>query len=151
MKRGVLTLATILAAGMAPAAQAAHPADAPARCAAAPPAEAVSREWGIAVEGVRLSAAGYVLDFRYRVEDPDKASPLLRRRMKPVLVHPQSGAVLAVPTPGKVGPLKTAALRAREGRRYFVLFANPGRLVSAGSRVCVVMDGMTLNGLVVEG
>ncbi|RMG84918.1 MAG: hypothetical protein D6708_16425, partial [Candidatus Dadabacteria bacterium] len=36
----------------------------------------VREKWGIEVVGVMLSAGGYMLDFRYRVVDPEKAKPL---------------------------------------------------------------------------
>jgi hypothetical protein len=58
-------------------------------------------KWGVKVEGIRLSAADYMLDFRYRVIDPEKAKPLLSRQVKPYLVDQESGAKLIVPAPPK--------------------------------------------------
>ena len=43
---------------------------------------------------VRQTAAGYMLEFRYRVLDAEKAKPLFERRTKPVLTHAETGAKL---------------------------------------------------------
>ena len=53
--------------------------------------------WGIQVEGIRLSAAGYMLDFRYRVLDPEKAAALFDRKTKPYLIDQESGAKFMIP------------------------------------------------------
>ncbi len=42
---------------------------------------AVEETYGIQVEGLRLSAAGSMLDFRYRVLDPQKAAPILNGKI----------------------------------------------------------------------
>jgi len=65
---------------------------------------------GIEVKGLRLSAAGYMLDFRYRVLDPVKAAPLLERKIQPYLLDEASGARLAVPDAPKVGRLRATSL-----------------------------------------
>ena len=62
--------------------------------------------WGVKVLGVRLTAAGHMLDFRYRICEPDKATALFDRLTKPYLVDEASGTKLAVPNPPKVGPLR---------------------------------------------
>jgi len=44
-------------------------------------------KWGICPNGIRLSAGGYMLDFRYRVFDKEKAAPLFSREITPYLIH----------------------------------------------------------------
>jgi len=114
-----------------------------------PGPSAMEEQWGIKIQGVRLSAAGYMLDFRYRVLDPEKAANLNNRRIKPHLLDEESGAKLIVPSPPKVGPLRTSN-RAMADRTYFILFANPAKFVKAGKKVTVVIGDFRTGKLTVE-
>lgn len=106
---------------------------------------------GIEVEGIRLSAAGYMLDFRYRVLDPVKAAPLLDRRIQPYLLDEASGARFAVPDAPKVGRLRTTSRnKVIPGRNYYILFANPGRSLQAGRKVTLVAGDAKINHLIVN-
>lgn len=103
----------------------------------------LEREWGIRLLGVRTTAAGYALDFRYEVMDPQKAAPLLQRQYNanPYLVVERSGARLGVPFTDKAGSLRSSVSSAgqiRQGRNYVALFANPGKHVKPGDKVTVV-------------
>lgn len=95
---------------------------------------------GIEVECIQLSAAGYMLDFRYRVVDPVKAYDLLQREAETYLIDEKTNAKLIVPTPPKVGALRQKTKTPEAGRVYFVMFANPGNLVKKGDKVTVVID-----------
>lgn len=106
------------------------------------------RQWGVDVIGVRLSAAGHMLEFRYRVMDPVKAAPLFVRKTKPVLVHEATGASLVVPTPAKTGALRNSD-PPLSGRTYWMYFSNPG-LVKPGDRVSVVIGEFRAEGVVVQ-
>lgn len=110
----------------------------------------VEKDWGVQISGIRLSAADYMLDFRYRIIDPDKASPILNRQVKAYLIDEQSGAKLIVPTPPKVGSLRQKSYEPTVGKIYFVMFSNPGRLVKRGSKVTVVIGDFKAENLVVE-
>lgn len=106
---------------------------------------------GVRVEGLRLSAAGYMLDFRYRVLDPAKAAPLLDRKLSPYLLDEATGAQLSVPTAPKVGQLRpTSRNKVIPGRNYYILFANPGRYLKAGSQVTLVAGDSLINHLTIE-
>lgn len=107
---------------------------------------------GIRVEGLRLSAAGYMLDFRYRVTDPAKAAPLLDKKIRPYLLDEASGAQLAVPDTAKLGQLRTTGRNKviHDDRDYFILFANPGRFVQAGSKMTLVMGDLRIGNIAVE-
>jgi hypothetical protein len=109
----------------------------------------MKRRWGIEIVGIRPAAAGYMLEFRYKVLDPDKAAPLFKRQTKPVLVDERTGARMAVPTPAKTGALRTSD-PPRANHVYWMFFANPGRMIQPGQRVTVEIGGFRAENLVVE-
>jgi hypothetical protein len=109
----------------------------------------LKRQWGVEVMYVRQTAAGYMLEFRYRVLDADKAKPLFERRAKPVLTHAETGAKLIVPTPATTGALRNSNPPV-SGRIYWMFFANPGRLVKPGERVSIAIGDFRADGLVVQ-
>lgn len=106
-------------------------------------------QWGIEIVSVRLSAAGYMVDFRYRVVDPAKAGPLFSRQDSPRLIDEASGAMFGVPSPPKAGPLRTMR-SPQAGRIYFILFGNPGAYVKRDSRVTIQIGDFKAEHLVVE-
>ncbi|MFO7594353.1 MAG: hypothetical protein R6X15_09960 [Pseudomonadota bacterium] len=105
--------------------------------------------WGIRVVGVRSTAAGYMLEFRYRVTDAHKAAALFERKTKPYLSHSASGKVLEVPTTAKLGPLRNSN-KPQEGRTYWMFFGNAGRLVQPGDKVTVSIGDFEYADLTVE-
>jgi hypothetical protein len=105
--------------------------------------------YGIEPLSIRVSAAGYMLDFRYRIVDAEKAKAIVDRRITPVLIDEGSGARLIVPTPPKVGALRTSSAPKAE-RVYFAMFANPGRLLKRGAKVTVEMVALRIQHLVVQ-
>ncbi|RMF42910.1 MAG: hypothetical protein D6751_11295 [Deltaproteobacteria bacterium] len=105
---------------------------------------------GVRVEAIRLVSAGYMVDFRFRVLDSQKAQPLADRRMHPYLVHQKTGAYLGIPAPAKIGSLRQKPRSYYPDRVYFMLFANPGGLVKQGDRVTVVAGDYRFENLVVE-
>jgi len=105
---------------------------------------------GIKVESVRISSAGYMLDFRYRVIDKAKAEALFTKDIKPYVIHQKTNARLIVPSPPKVGSLSQTSNPPVEGKIYFVIFANPGRLVKSGDKITVVMNDLVIKDVVVN-
>lgn len=106
---------------------------------------------GIRMEGLRLSAAGYILDFRYRVVDPAKAAPVLDSKIRPYLLDVASGAQLGVPDTAKLGQLRTKGRnKVTAEQDYFILFANPGRFVQSGNRMTLVMGDLRIENIVVQ-
>jgi predicted small secreted protein len=106
---------------------------------------------GIEVEGVRLSAAGYMLDVRYRVVDPDKALTMFDRKTRPMLASESTGVQLAVPDAPKLGQLRTTGARnIKANRSYSILFANPGRLVERGAKLSLRVGDARIEGLTVQ-
>jgi hypothetical protein len=94
---------------------------------------------GIKIIGVRQASAGYMLDFRYIVEEPIRARVMFDHESTPYLIHEASGARFMVPNPAKVGPLRATTKEPEVGKRYFIFFANPGRYVKPGDLVTVVI------------
>lgn len=108
------------------------------------------KELGIEVTALRLTANGHMLDFRYKVLDPKKAKPMFDKKIKPYLIDHASGAKAEVPMTPKLGALRQAPRISRAGQVYFAIFANPGKLIKAGSKVTVVYGEHKIENLVVE-
>jgi hypothetical protein len=109
----------------------------------------MKREWGIEVVYVRLTAAGYMLEFRYKVVDAEKAQALFERQNKPMLTHTRTGAQLIVPTPAKTGALRNSN-PPKDDHTYWMFFANPGKLVESGEQVNIEIGDFLVENLVVQ-
>jgi len=105
--------------------------------------------WGVESLGVKLVESGEIIRFTYYVVDADKAKPLNNKKFEPVLIDPQAGVKLVVPTLDKVGQLRQSS-PPEAGRSYWMAFSNKGRLVNRGDRVDVVIGQFKAVGLVVE-
>jgi hypothetical protein len=121
-------------------------------CEKAPAAvtEKWGKQWGIEFASLRVSAGGYMVDFRYKVLDAEKAAPLARRDVRPYLLDVATGAKMLVPTTPKVGSLRQTPLKLTPGRIYGAMFANPVQTVKAGSKVTVVIGDVRLENLTVQ-
>ncbi len=76
--------------------------------------------WGIHITAIRLIAAGRMLDFRYRVTDPKKAEPLIRRGIAAYVLHEKTGIKMAVPET-KYGKLRQTA---QSGKRKQAVYCH---------------------------
>ena len=122
MRYGFL-LAVIACAALAGAQDDASP-----RAAAA---ASMEENWGIRIEALRSTAAGYMLDFRTRVTNAEKARPLFSRNAEPEVIDEATGARFRVPRPPKVGQLRFSG---EPGRRPCLHDAirKPGTVHKAG-------------------
>ena len=109
----------------------------------------MKRKWGVEVLFVRQTAAGYMLEFRYKVLDTEKAKSLFERQTKPVLIHTRSGAELVVPTPAKTGALRNSNPPLVD-HTYWMFFANPGKFVKVGDKVNIKIGDFLAKDLVVQ-
>jgi len=107
--------------------------------------ERLRERWGIEFVALHLTAAGHMVDFRFRVIDPEKAAPLLSRSKKAYLIDERTGTVLGVPITKKVGPLKTATRLPKAGRIYFIFFLNANRIINKGSKVTIKIGKFRLS------
>ena len=111
--------------------------------------ENLKEKWGIEVTQLHLSAAGHMVDFRYRVLDAQKAKTLFVRANKPYLIDQKSEKVLSVPSMGKIGPLRTSNMP-QEDRIYWMFFGNSDGLIKSGDKVTVVIGDFRAENLVVQ-
>lgn len=109
----------------------------------------LEREWGIKLLGINRTAAGFILKFKYKVLDPEKAKGMVMRKHSPnpYVIVEKSGAQLRVPFSAKIGSLRASVKTAgqiHKGSNYFALFANPGRHVDVGDKVTLVVGDFKL-------
>lgn len=111
----------------------------------------IEEQWGVKIESLRTSAAGNLLDFRYRIIDPEKATYLVDRRNKAYMIDQSHGRVLSVPTTAKIGPLRQTVRYGlpKKDRVYFILFGNP-HVIKVGDKVTVVIGDFRVEDIVVE-
>jgi hypothetical protein len=107
------------------------------------------RTWGVDVVGVRLVSSEWMLEFKFRVLDPEKAAPLLDEHTKPYIVDEASGARLAVPAMENVGELRQHTTP-DANRTYFMIFGNADKIVPRGGRVSVVIGKFEATDLPVQ-
>lgn len=105
--------------------------------------------WGVDSLAVKWTESGEVLRFTYRVLDPSKAQALNDKKNEPVLIAPEAGVKLVVPSMENVGQLRQSA-PPEEGKSYWMVFSNKGRLVKRGAHVNVVIGAFHADGLVVD-
>lgn len=105
---------------------------------------------GIKISGLRLSAEGYMIDFRYKVIDPVKARPLFESGVKPFIEDQKTGSRFFVPNSPKIGPLRQMPRFPESGKVYFILFANPGKFLKHGDTVSVIIGKFRIENIKIE-
>ena len=111
--------------------------------------EYYSLVWGVDSLAVKWTESGEVIRFTYRVLDPGKAKVLNDKKNQPVLVDPQAGVKLVVPSLEKVGQLRQSS-DPEAGKSYWMAFSNKGRPVKKGDHVTVEIGTFKAEGLVVD-
>ena len=109
----------------------------------------MKRHWGIEVLFVRQTSAGYMLEFRYKVLDAEKARALFERQTKPMLTHVDSGARFVVPASPKTGALRNSNPPLADHTDW-MFFANPGKFVKPGDTVSIEIGDFVANSIVVQ-
>jgi hypothetical protein len=114
------------------------------------PLSEVVERWGVEIVSLRLTAEGNMIDLRYRIVDPDKAAFLVDRTNKAYLLDQESGRAVGVPNTAKVGPLRQTTKYGKPpaDRVFFMLFANPGRMIESGSRMTLAVGDFRVEDLV---
>jgi hypothetical protein len=115
----------------------------------------LEHEWGIKFLRINLTAAGYLLEFKYKILDPQKARGMVQRKFSPnpYVIVEKSGAILKVPFSAKLGSLRSSVRTANQmqiGKNYFTLFANPSRHVNAGDQITIVVGDFMVEHVVVR-
>lgn len=108
--------------------------------------------WGVEVYGVRLAARGYMIDFRFRVLDAEKALPLFDTRIKPYLLPERTTVKLPVPAGEKVGAFRTTNRGANivANKDYYLMFGNPDAFAKRGQKVSVVIGDFHVEHLTLQ-
>jgi hypothetical protein len=112
-------------------------------------AATLEEKWGVRPLSIRQTAKGYMLDFRYRIIDAEKAAPLFSPRIKPYIIDQASGAVMAVPNVPKLGSMRSTRKPIKD-KNYAILFANPGQHIKPGNKVTVVIGDFRAEHLIVQ-
>lgn len=98
-------------------------------------AEEFSADTGITVTLLGVTAGGGMIEFRYQVVDPDKASLVLHDdSRRPVLVAEDSGATLAM-----LSRPHSHKAELQLGGTYFFLMANTRNALRDGTNVTVII------------
>src|SRR6266699_508001 len=105
--------------------------------------------WGVESLSVKAVESGEIIRFSYHVIDADKAKTLNDKQIDPVLIAPEKGVKLVVPSLEQVGMLRQMSTPV-EGKSYWMAFSNSGRLVRRGDRVSIVIGHFHADNLVVE-
>lgn len=108
-------------------------------------------ELGIEIIAVHLSAAGQMIDLRYRVLDPVKAKPLMDPAVPITLFEQTSGSDLQVPVDEDFGALRQSGTQVRPGQVLASLFGNAGGVVKKGGKINLRLGDLEVVGLTVEG
>jgi hypothetical protein len=98
---------------------------------------------GIRIVHVAVTGGGGLLDLRYQVLDPDKAGAV--HLAPPEMVDERSDAVVDNLL---MGHQHRGVLHA--GQTYYLIFLNPGNLVTRGDRVTVALGGLRVRHVVVR-
>ena len=109
-------------------------------------------DWGIEVLGIRLASGDYMMDFRFRVLDVDKAMVLFDHQVKPHLIVDRNNIKLPVPMAAKVGAFRPTnrGKNITSGKNYYMVFGNPDRHVKAGETVTIVVGDFRVEHLLVN-
>ncbi len=112
----------------------------------------IIEEWGVEIISLNLTAAGYMIDFRYRVLDVEKSKIFFDSRIKPYLHVEKSNAKLPVPMAAKVGAFRPTnrGKNIKPNKIYYMVFGNPDAHVKSGEKVTMVIgdfkaEHMTVN------
>jgi len=111
---------------------------------------AAEQKYGIKILSLMPTAAGHMLDLRYRVIDPEKAVEILNKDKRAFVVDKDSGKTLPVPQT-RLGPLRQSTLKPEPDRIYFMLFSNRGGYVKEGSNVKLVIGDFVMEEIIVQG
>lgn len=95
----------------------------------------LNNDWGIEPVHLRVTADGYMIEFRYKILDAEKALVLSDRKHFPHLLSLKSQAKLSVPYFPTVGFVKSNRRFIKEGKNYIALFSNEGRHLLPGDQV----------------
>lgn len=106
---------------------------------------AIEERYGIHITMLAITAGGGVVDFRFQVVDPEKATNYMQGPYEelPVLIVEENGTRID-PRP------HTHHINYEFGRTYYHIYRNPGGVVERGTSVTVVLGDLRLNNIIVR-
>ncbi|MES9968868.1 MAG: hypothetical protein ABW092_02470 [Candidatus Thiodiazotropha sp.] len=115
-------------------------------------ANELAERWGIELLSLRLTAGGYMIDFRFRVLDVEKSKSFFDHRVKPLLVVERSNAKLPIPMAAKVGAFRATnrGKNIKPDKTYYMVFGNPDAHVKSGEKVTMVIGEFKAEHLIVH-
>jgi len=105
---------------------------------------------GIKIERIHPSAAGMMLDMRYRIVDLEKAKGAFKHGAQIYLVDQSRGIKLPVPDMAMVGKLMQRPDQGDNKKIFWIFFNNPGAMVKPGDKVTLVIDEIRIKDILVE-
>jgi hypothetical protein len=106
---------------------------------------ALEQQAGLRVTLVAVTAAGGMVDFRFKVVDAEKAVKTLQDGK--ILPHL---TVAGTPTSLQPAPETLQDLKLENGQVYYILYSNTGNLVKPGTPVSVLIDDWQLEPIVAK-
>jgi hypothetical protein len=106
---------------------------------------AIEDQYGIRITMLAMTAGGGVLDFRFQVVDPEKATNYMQGDYEdlPYLIVEDSGT--------RINPRPhTHHVGYDFGRTYYHFYRNPQGVVKTGSEVAIVLGDLRLNHIIVR-
>ena len=115
--------------------------------------QVLEEKYGVRVDLVGVVASGGLIDLRFTVTDPLKASQLFGVHVQsPSQTHGDAVMPVLVPdgarTPIHVAGAMAHHLTLREDGKYYLLYPNPAGAIQGGSPVSVVIDDVRLDGVI---
>jgi hypothetical protein len=101
--------------------------------------------YGIHITRLAMTAGGGVVDFRFQVVDPEKATAYMHGDYSdlPVLVVEKDGTRID-PQP------HTHHSKYELGRSYYHLYRNPGGIVKVGTKLSIILGKLRLDDVIVQ-
>lgn len=112
--------------------------------------DTVEREWGVRITRLTLIAASGLVDLRYQVTDPEKASKVLDPEQSVYLLDEGNGKSVTTAQFPKLGNLRSQDGEPEAGREYFMGFSNPDGMFEAGDHVTLAVGSHRLEHVPVQ-
>jgi hypothetical protein len=112
----------------------------------------IKEKWGVEIISLSLTAANYMIDFRFNVLDVEKSKIFFDHRVKPYLLVERSHAKLPIPMAAKVGAFRATnrGKNIKPNKKYYMVFGNPDAHVKSGDKVTMVIGDFKAKHLTVH-
>ena len=111
----------------------------------------VENELGLRITRLTLVADGGLVDLRYQISAPEKASKMLQADRPIYLMNEATGEAVTTATFPKIGELRTNPKGSdAPGRVYFLGFGDPGGTFATGDEVSLISGDYLIEHLEVQ-